>query len=214
MIENHGRGGGGGGGVAIYVKDSIECVRRCDLAVRNLESVWVQTNTHGRKILICGIYRPPNSHFSYWNLVNESIDRAKNTNIRDILILGDLNNDYLLNYKSKHLRNTMMNFNLTQLITEPTYFTESSSSLIDVLLISNSNNVLASEVCDPFIPNVIRHHCPIAVLLKFLKPKQKHFRRNIWKYDQGDYVNYRQILSEVKVVICGKYINLNKITKI
>ena len=140
---------------------------------------------------------PPNSQFSYWNLVNESIARAKNTNIRDILILGDLNSCYLLSYTSKHLQNTMMNFNLTLLITEPTYFTESSSSLIDVILVSNSINVLASEVCDPFIPYVIRHHCPIAVLLKFLKPKQKHFRRKIWKYDQGDYVNYRQILSEV-----------------
>lgn len=91
----------------------------------------------------------------------------------------------------------MMNFNLLQLITEPIYFTESSSSLIDVILVSNRNNVLAHEVCDPFIPNVIRHRCPIAVLLKFLKPKQKHFRRKIWKSDQGDYVNYRQMLSEI-----------------
>ena len=47
------------GGVAIYVKDSIECARRCNLEVQNLESVWVQINTHSRKILICGIYRPP-----------------------------------------------------------------------------------------------------------------------------------------------------------
>ena len=85
----------------------------------------------------------------------------------------------------------MMNFNLTQLITQPTYFTESSSSLIDVILVSNSNNFLESKVCDPFIPKVNRHHCPIAVLLKFLKPKQKHFRRKIWTYDHG------QILSEV-----------------
>ncbi|MEW8546418.1 MAG: endonuclease/exonuclease/phosphatase family protein, partial [Candidatus Thiodiazotropha sp.] len=185
------------GGVAIYVKDSIECIRRCDLEVKDLESVWVQINSHGRKILICGMYRPPNSHLSYWNLVSESIDRAKSTNIQDILILGDFNNDFLFSHKSKHLRDVMMNFNLSQMIAEPTHFTESSSSLIDVILVSNSNNVLASEVCDPFIPNVTRYHCPIAVLLKFLKPKQKHFRRRIWKYDQGDYINYRQILSEV-----------------
>ena len=95
------------------------------------------------------------------------------------------------------LLNKSNKFNLTQLITEPTYFTEPSSSLIDVILVSNSDNVLVSEVCDPFIPNAISHHCLIVVRLKFLKPKQKHYRRKTWKYDQGDYVNYRQILSEV-----------------
>ena len=46
---NHGRGGGG---LAVYVKDSIDCVRRSDLEVQNLESEWVQINTNGRKILM------------------------------------------------------------------------------------------------------------------------------------------------------------------
>ena len=91
------------GGVAVYVKDSIECIRRCDLEVKDLESVWVHINTNGQKILICGIYRlSPLPHprftsfliFSYWNKVTESIDGAKNTNSSDLLILRDL--DYCL----------------------------------------------------------------------------------------------------------------------
>ena len=184
------------GGVAIYVKETLNCVRRPDLEVNGLESVWLQLSVHSRKILICGIYRPPNSPFTYWNLIHESFDRAKNTNIQDIFILGDFNNDMLNAAKSRNLQDLIMTFGFSQLIDEPTHYTENSSSLIDIILVNNTNNVLISEVCDPFIPDLIRYHCPVAVLLKFVKPKQKPFKRKIWKYDQGDYPHYRQMLSE------------------
>lgn len=91
------------------------------------------------------------------------------------MILGDLNNDMLIPQRCKNLKDVILNFNLKQLINEPTHFTEYSSSLIDVILVTNSNSVVASEVCDPFIPNLIRYHCPVAVILKFLKPKFKNF---------------------------------------
>ena len=86
--------------------------------------------------------------------------------------------------------------NLKQLIDEPSHFTRSSSSLIDVMLVNKKNNILVSEVCDPFIPNLTRFHCPVAVLLKFLKPKQNCYRRKIWKCEQGDYSKYRQLLAD------------------
>ncbi|MEW8543133.1 MAG: reverse transcriptase family protein, partial [Candidatus Thiodiazotropha sp.] len=184
------------GGVAIYVKETLNCVRRTDLEIKDLECVWLQLSSHSRNILICGIYRPPNSPSSYWNLLHESFDRAKNTNFQDIFILGDLNNDMLNATKSRNLQDLITTFNFTQLIAEPTHYTENSSSLIDVILANNVNNVLMSEVCDPFIPNLTRYHCPVAVLLKFIKPKQKPFKRKIWKYDQGDYLLYRQTLFE------------------
>ena len=92
------------GGVAIYVKETLNCVRRPDLEINGLESVWLQLSVHSRKILICGIYRPPNSPFTYWNLIHESFDRARNTNIQDIFILGDFNNDMLNAAKSRNLQ--------------------------------------------------------------------------------------------------------------
>ena len=116
--------------------------------------------------------------------------------MQDIIILGDLNNDLLVNNRSKNLNDLINTYNLKQLINEPTHFTESSSSLIDVVLVNKMNNILASEVCDPFIPNLIRFHCPVAVLLKFLKPIHNCYTRKIWKYDQGDYIKYRQLLSD------------------
>ncbi|MEW8546463.1 MAG: reverse transcriptase family protein, partial [Candidatus Thiodiazotropha sp.] len=184
------------GGVAIYVKDQIVCVRRTDLEVKDLECVWLQVKTRGRNILICGLYRPPNASVSYWNLIHESFDRAKNTSIKDIFLLGDLNNDILNTVRSKHLTDFMITYNLQQLIEEPTHYTESSSSLIDIIIANSTQNVLASEVCDPFIPDLIRYHLPVAVLLKFLKPKQSSFKRKIWKYAEGNYDLYRQLLAQ------------------
>ena len=44
-----------------------------------------------KKILIGGFYRPPNSTADYFTILSESIDRAYNTNIPDIVITGDFN---------------------------------------------------------------------------------------------------------------------------
>ncbi|MCF1459523.1 MAG: reverse transcriptase family protein, partial [Shewanella sp.] len=86
-------------------------------------------------------------------------------------------------------------FNLEQVIRDPTHYTESSSSLIDLILCRSPTNVLYSGVIDPFIPNQIRYHCPILVLLKFLCPKPKLIKRKIWYYERADFVKYRDLLS-------------------
>ena len=98
--------------------------------------------------------------------------------------------------RSKQLTDFLVTFNLHQLIVVPTHYTETSSSLIDVIIANSTRNVLANEVCDPIIPDLVRYHLPIAVLLKFLKPKQSSFKRKIWKYAEGNYELYRQILAE------------------
>ena len=205
------------GGVAIYVKDTLNVTRRRDLELKDLECVWIQVKLRGHDILICGIYRPQNSTHNYWNLINESIDRAKSTSIQDIIILGDLNNDLLVNNRRKNLQDLMNTYNLKQLINEATHFTESSSSLIDVILVNKTNNILANDVCDPFIPNLIRFHCPVAVLLKFPKPKRNCYTRKVWKYDLGDYCKYRRLLSAIHWddVLMGDVDNVaNKISSV
>ena len=88
----------------------------------------------------------------------------------------------------------MTNYGLTQLINEPTNFTEQSSSLIDIIMTSKVNTIIASEVCDLFLPSLERYHCPVAVILSFLKFKAQNYKRRIWKYDEADYNKYRQTL--------------------
>ena len=51
-------------------------------------------------------------------------------------------------------------------------------------------------VADTFIPDQIRHHCPTVVLLKFLRPHCKTFKRKIWNYKLADYTKYRSLLTD------------------
>ena len=83
-------------------------------------------------------------------------------------------------------------FSLHQTINQPTHFTEHSSSLIDILLVSNKDHVVLSGVGDPFLNQEIRYHCPIYGIFKFSKPKPKTFMRHILSYEQGKYDLLRQ----------------------
>ena len=181
--------------MVIYVQDTILCKRRKDIEINGLEAVWLEVIIKSKKILIGGIYRPPNSSSDYFNLMLESIDRAHNTNIYDIIITGDFNYDMLSNGSNK-MTDLLQQYNLTQLIAKETHFTEQSASLIDLIIVRNKNNILTSGVADPFVPNLTRYHCPVFVLLKFIRPKAGTYKRKIWNYQRADFGKFRQILSE------------------
>ena len=74
---------------------------------------------------------------------------------------------------------------------------QSIISLIDLILVSKPNNVLYSDVTSPFIPDLVRYHCPTVLVLKYRKPPNQVYKRHIWLYDKGDYVKYRQLLAGV-----------------
>ena len=42
----------------------------------------------------------------------------------------------------------------------------------------------------------IRYHCPTFCIFKFKKHIVKPFTRKIWLYDQGNYNDFRQMISE------------------
>ena len=110
-----------GGGVIAYVRDTLSCKRRTDLEVRGVEVLWLKVNIKTKTILVGGFYRPPNSNVDYFNLIKESIDRACNTSIIDIIITGDFNYD--ISKPQNKISKLIHEFNLTQLITEPTHYT-------------------------------------------------------------------------------------------
>ena len=72
------------------------------------------------------------------------------------------------------------------------HFTETSSSLIDLLLVNNKEHLILSGVGDPFLHQDIRYHCPVFGFFNFRKPKCLSFKRRIWKYDDGNYEMLRQ----------------------
>ncbi|MCG7879037.1 MAG: endonuclease/exonuclease/phosphatase family protein [Candidatus Thiodiazotropha taylori] len=175
------------GGVCVYVRDDIFSKRRQDLELPNLECVWVEINTHNRKVLIGTFYRPPNSSSATFQAIEDSIGLATDTNASDILITGDFNIDMSDNRSSRKITDLCQEHGLDQIITDYTHFTETSQSTIDLILTNNSNGILISGVGEPFLEQNIRYHCPVFCVLNFDKHKTHTFKRHIWLFNQGQY---------------------------
>ena len=111
-----------GGGIVAYVRETIPCKRRPDLELRGLEAVWLELQFKSKKVLVGGFYRSPNSNLGYMDLIKESIDRAYNMNIVDIIITGDFNNNMISNDNNK-FKELTLEYNLNQLITDTFYWT-------------------------------------------------------------------------------------------
>ena len=112
---------------------------------------------------------------------------AVDTGLTDIIITGDLNLNLLNPQTSRKICSLCTQFSLFQSITQPTHFTENFSSLLDVILVTNKENLVLSGVGEPFLNQELRYHCPVYGILKFSKQKHKTFTRHIWSYEHGNY---------------------------
>ena len=111
--------------------------------------------------------RPPNSDALYLSAIEDSISLALDTQISNIIVTGDFNLNVLNTHTSNKISDICTQFSLYQTITEPTHFTEHSSSLIDVVFTSDNSNILYSGVAEPFLHQDIRYHCPYMVSVNF-----------------------------------------------
>ena len=109
---------------------------------------------------------------------------AFGTNISNILITGYFNLVILKDNSSRKVRDLCQPFHFEQIINEPTHFPENSSSLIDLILISNRNTILLSGVGEPFLERNMRYHCPVFCVLTFSKPLAPLYKRRVFIYDR------------------------------
>ena len=175
------------GGVLIYIKDNLHYTRRFDLELPGVECIWVEIIMKHKRLLFGTFYRPPSADAIYHSLIEDSIHLAVDTGTTDIVITGDFNYNMLSEPTRGKIASICQQFSLTQHITEPTHYTENSASLLDIIMVSNSNSLHLSGVGDPFLTQDIRFHCPVFGILNFSKPKAKSFERHVWLYNQSDY---------------------------
>ena len=72
---------------------------------------------------------------------------------------------------------------------------EHSSSLINLMLVSNPNHIIFKGVGDTFLGQDLRHHCSIFGIFKFCQQIRRSFTRHIWRYEQGNYNLLKEIAS-------------------
>ena len=140
-------------------------------------------------------YRPPNADSEYFSAIETSFNLAVDTGYREIIVTGDFNFNMLTLNTARKINSLCSEFAFHQSVDEPTHYTE-TSSLIDLILVHNSNSLIASGVVDPFLGQDLRYHRPIFGIFKFSKPKVKSYTRQIWNYEQGDFQLLRSKAAE------------------
>ena len=196
------RGGDNHGGICDYTKDNVFSRRRNDLELPNIECIWIEITVHHhnhRKFLLGTFYRPPNFPAQTLSSIEDSIGLAFDSNINDVFITGDFNLDTLKNTSNQKMSAICQQFSVTQMIVEPTHFTDHSSSIIDLIFASNKNSILLSGVGDPFLDKNVRYHCPVYFVLTFHKNVAPAFYRHIMLFDRGDYQSLSRDIRETEL---------------
>ena len=163
--ERKDRQGDSHGGVILYVKNNIHYTRRQDLELRGVESIWIELTLKHKHILFGVFYRPPNSEAVIFSAIEDSINLAVDSGVNDIIITGDFNLNMQNVQSARKITFLCEQLSLVQSIDEPTHFTETSSSLIDLLLVNNNEHLILSGVGDPFLHQDIH---TIVLFLEFL----------------------------------------------
>ena len=177
-----------GGGALIYVKEDIKCDERKDLIMASCECVWLEVKTTKKSILVCSLYRPPDSESGYMDYVYDMLDKADSEE-KDIVLLSDMNFDYNINenlYRNPVYHIECM-YSMSQLILEPTRVTNESSTTIDVLL----SNMPDRHVSTGVFKLTMSDHYMTYTVIKQTVEKQK-VKHNIVRY--RDYKNFNETM--------------------
>lgn len=100
----------------------------------------------GKSILIGNLYRPPDSRVEYDDRLEEFIQNVLQEG-KEIILLGDFNKNLLPGTANNEWENFMLSLGLSQMISEPTRVTNSSSTLIDHIYTNYEENISSVSVC-------------------------------------------------------------------
>ena len=146
-----------GAELCVYTRDTlkVEYIENLSSVTSDgLQQLWLKVEMRSCKsFLLNTVYRPPSTPVKFLDDLTcvfiDSLLRGL-----DIFVISDLNCNLLSeDYESRAFSDFCTTLNLTQLIKSPTRITESSQSLIDVIMTTNkeiiaSSGVLTSSISD------------------------------------------------------------------
>ena len=194
-----------GGGIAIYCRSELHPMLLTSLNVQGIEIFWIQVSNQENKILFGTCYRPPNQNADERKIFSDGLHSTFETIIDKIkmpfVLLGDFydrcNNiwgrDHIYSELKFDLVNIINDFNLSQLIREPT-----RNDLILDLIISNCPAFIQNSGVDDPISGL--DHCPIYGSMKFEYQKKSCYFRTITLYNE---TNLNQIPENFLHVPCN-----------
>ena len=161
------------GGIGIYVNENFPVkVIKLNTELVQPEMLFVEVTIGMAKIALGVVYKSPLIPYSVYAAMHENLV-AITTKYDHVLIMGDMNVNHLLPESSacKFFTTFVTEpFALTQVITEPTRVTATTSTLIDLMLTSCPENVKTHGVVDT---SGISDHCLTFLAYSLKKPKFK-----------------------------------------
>ena len=164
-----------GGGVCAYVSRNYRTEYLSNISLitaSGFHQLWLKIHVRNMKsFIVCTTYRPPNTPLSCFDSdLTENFIYASSFNV-PIYLLGDLNCrlENSNNPEAKVLINFCRSYNLSILITTPTRVTETSKSILDVILASDTKQVQMATVME----NSISDHDLVYVTLRLKKARSK-----------------------------------------
>ena len=184
-----------GGGVAVYVKNCVNYVRRNDLESEGIELICLEIiPVHTKSFFVSILYRPPNSskHLckSFSEKFNELLHKMNEEN-KEIIIIGDINCNYLDNTNNKDIKELLALNGFIQVVKEPTRVTDTTQTLIDVILTTKPENLCDIKV----IQTAMSDHDAIGCKRKLNNKKQLSEEIKCRDYSKYEPNNLRNDLS-------------------
>ena len=141
------------GGTAAYIDNHLNFSRRTDLETFTDEFLWIELKpNYTTSIFLCICYKPPNTNTDWMSRLETSLSQALSES-QALILMGDFNIDLLVDNSHSRAWLDLLNLHgLTQIITEPTRVTTNSRTLIDHVIVSNTEYVYSSKAV---VPNLL-----------------------------------------------------------
>ena len=125
------------GGVCIYIRRHFIFQLRDDICTTQ-ETVWAELYLPKTKPILIGVcYRPP-QHMDFCNTLAQCCLDCNCFTNKNIIMMGDFNVDYsqMHCHANQSLKHFMSMFGMTQLINTSTRITSTTSTILDLILVS------------------------------------------------------------------------------
>lgn len=212
------RKGTRGGGVLIAIHQGITC--SIVHVTSDIESLWLICHAPPVTVLLGVCYRPPQTNSDFCRHMNNSLRQLVATypNAR-ILLFGDFNypdiewhnlglSSLTCHAEAKNFIDVCLNFNFSQLVTEPTRVTQETANILDLILTNSPENLSSIS----YLPEISDHKI-IHAQFSFISAPKFTSAKTIRLYDRGNYDAINEdldtFLSEYKSVFHTRTIHEN-----
>ncbi|PFX14453.1 hypothetical protein AWC38_SpisGene21387 [Stylophora pistillata] len=177
-----------GGEVCIYVSHSYKTELLSDISnmsTNGFHQLWLKVQVKNMKsVLVCAVYRPPDLSIDFFDADLSPNSVTASLLNKPIYIIGDLNCNLLKPNipESVSLMNFCRMFSLNQMVSSPNRVTDSTATLLDVIITSNLNKIRDVKIIESSVND---HDLVYAILrLKKQRPKPVYITTRCFKHYQ------------------------------